>query len=52
MSCRSSACRRESGGELKSVRNLGYSTNGELIKNQIVPEKDGYTIECLVHSRR
>ena len=40
----------ESGGELKSVRNLGYSTNGELLKNPITPEKDGYTIECLVQS--
>ena len=38
----------EAGGELKSIRNLGYSTNGELLKNQLTPERDGYTIECLV----
>ena len=38
------------GGELKSIRNLGYSMNGSLIKNQIIPERDGYTIECIVRA--
>jgi glycogen debranching enzyme len=38
----------ETGGELKSMRNFGYSTNGEAIKNQITPEKDFYSIEILV----
>lgn len=40
----------ESGGELKSVRNLAYATNGELTANRITPEKDGYTVECLVRA--
>ncbi|MGE5071959.1 MAG: amylo-alpha-1,6-glucosidase [Anaerolineae bacterium] len=40
----------ESGGELKGIRNLGYSTNGELIVNRITPEKDGYTVECIVRA--
>ncbi len=37
----------ESGGEIKSIRNLGYKTNGEMIKNQIKPEKGTYWIEIL-----
>lgn len=40
----------ESGGELKSVRNLAYATNGEMIANRIMPEKDGYTVECVVRA--
>jgi putative isomerase len=40
-----------SGGELKNVRNLAYATNGEMIRNQITPEKDGYTVECIVSTR-
>ncbi len=40
----------ESGGELKSVRNLAYTTNGAMLKNRITPERDGYTIECIVRA--
>src|SRR5512143_998528 len=40
----------ESGGELKGIRNIGYSTNGELLKNEITPERGGYTIECIVRA--
>lgn len=40
----------ETGGELKGIRNLGYSTNGELVKNEITPERGGYTIECIVRA--
>jgi glycogen debranching enzyme len=38
----------ESGGEFKSIRNLAYFTNGEIIKNQITPEKGGYAVEFIV----
>ncbi len=40
----------ESGGELKGIRNLGYSTNGTLLKNEIIPENGGYTVECIVRA--
>ena len=36
------------GGELKFIRNLGYTSNGEIIHNQIRPDRGGYTIEVLV----
>jgi glycogen debranching enzyme len=38
----------DQGGELKSIRNMGYSSNGEIIKNQITPENGGFKIELLV----
>ena len=38
------------GGEFKSIRNLSYSTNGEIIENQILPERGGYTVIILVRS--
>ena len=38
------------GGEFKSIRNLSYDTNGEIIKNQILPERGGYTVIILVRS--
>lgn len=38
------------GGEFKSIRNLSYETNGEIIENQIVPERGGYTVIILVRS--
>jgi putative isomerase len=36
------------GGEFKSIRNLTYTTNGEVIQNQITPEKGGYTVTFIV----
>ena len=36
------------GGEMKSIRNLSYKTNGEIIKNQITPDAGGYTIEIII----
>ncbi|MFC2026042.1 amylo-alpha-1,6-glucosidase [Chloroflexota bacterium] len=36
------------GGEFKSIRNLTYTTNGEIIQNQIQPEKGGYTVTFVV----
>ena len=38
------------GGEFKSIRNLSYDTNGEIIKNQILPERGDYTVIILVRS--
>jgi glycogen debranching enzyme len=38
------------GGEFKSIRNLIYTTNGEIIHNQITPEMGGYTVNFIVKS--
>lgn len=38
----------EFGGEIKSIRNLGYKTNGDMVKNQIKPEKGNFWIEILI----
>jgi len=38
----------EAGGEIKSIRNLGYQSNSGLIKNQIRPEKGTYWVELIV----
>jgi len=38
------------GGEFKSIRNLSYDTNGEIVKNQILPENGGYSVTILVRS--
>jgi len=40
----------ESGGALKSIRNLAYSTNGEVRCNRITPEGGGYTVEFIVQA--
>ena len=37
--------RTEYGGVFKSVRNLVYASNGEVVRNEIIPESGGYTIE-------
>lgn len=37
-------------GEIKSVRNLVYATNGKVIKNQILPNDHGYNIEFIVQA--
>jgi putative isomerase len=36
------------GGNFKSVRNVTYSTNGEIVKNEITPKEGGYTVEFIV----
>ncbi len=41
----------ESGGSLKFVRNLAYSSNAELIQNQIAAKDGGHTVELLVKSK-
>jgi putative isomerase len=40
----------EWGGEFKFIRDLSYNTNGEIIKNQILPERGGYTVVITVRS--
>jgi glycogen debranching enzyme len=38
------------GGFFKSVRNIAYETNGQVVSNQITPDAGGYTVEFLVRS--
>ncbi len=38
------------GGEFKTVRNLFYATNGEILENRINPEKGGYEVNLIVRS--
>ena len=40
----------ETGGSLKSVRNLAYYSNAEIVHNQITPQEGGYSVEFLVKS--
>jgi putative isomerase len=40
----------ELGGAFKSVRNLTYSSDGEIVRNQIVPEGGGYIVEFVVEA--
>jgi putative isomerase len=39
------------GGEFKSIRDLSYVTNGEIITNQIIPEQGGYVVKFIISSR-
>lgn len=39
-----------SGGEIKSVRNFAYRTNGEVIRNKVLPSLEGYAVEFLVRA--
>jgi putative isomerase len=36
------------GGNFKSVRNVTYSTNGEIVQNKITPEEGGYKVDFIV----
>jgi hypothetical protein len=38
------------GGVFKSIRNLLYDTDGELVLNQILPEKGGYLVKLIVQA--
>ena len=40
--------RLKQGGTFKSIRNLDYNTNGNVVVNQILPDKGGYQVEFLV----
>jgi len=39
-----------SGGMLKAIRNLAYASSGEVVRNQVVPEGNGYTVEFVVRA--
>ncbi|MBN1230541.1 MAG: hypothetical protein JXA19_01615 [Anaerolineales bacterium] len=38
------------GGQFKSIRNLSYTSNGEIMKNHIIPENGDYSVEFIVSS--
>ena len=40
----------EGGGVFKAVRNLVYISNCETIRNEIIPDKGGYTVEYIVQA--
>jgi glycogen debranching enzyme len=40
----------ERGGVFKSVRNLTYASNGEIVRNQIIPDQGGYAVEFVVRA--
>jgi len=40
----------ECGGTFKAIRNLSYASNGEIVHNQITPQKGGYTVEFRVRT--
>ncbi len=40
----------DQGGEFKSIRNLAYMSNGEIIQNSIVPERGGYKVTLIVEA--
>jgi putative isomerase len=39
------------GGFFKSVRNVSYAANGEIVRNEIIPEEGGYTVEIIVRAQ-
>jgi putative isomerase len=43
--------RSQTGGFFKSVRNFAYTTNGEIIHNEIIPEEGGYIVEFIVKAQ-
>ena len=40
----------EGGGVFKAVRNLVYSSNCKTLRNEIIPDKGGYTVEYIVQA--
>jgi hypothetical protein len=40
----------EYGGVFKTIRNLAYTSNGNIIKNRITPDEGGYTVEFVVQA--
>jgi glycogen debranching enzyme len=38
------------GGHFKFIRNMAYTTNGEIVRNEIIPEKGGYSVEFVVQA--
>jgi putative isomerase len=39
------------GGSFKAIRNVSYTTNGEVVHNNIIPEEGGYTVEFVVKAQ-
>lgn len=39
------------GGLFRSVRNLTYSSNGDIIQNSITPVRGGFQVEMIVHAK-
>jgi hypothetical protein len=40
----------EYGGVFKSIRNLAYTSNGEIVHNRITPDEGGYTVEFVIQA--
>jgi putative isomerase len=40
----------EQGGAFRAVRNMTYASNGETVRNQIMPEEGGYSVEFIVQA--
>jgi putative isomerase len=40
----------ERGGAFKAVRNLTYASNGEPVRNRIIPDEGGYIVEFIVQA--
>jgi glycogen debranching enzyme len=40
----------DGGGVFRAVRNLSYTSNGQIIRNQIAPDQGGYTVEFIVQA--
>lgn len=40
------------GGLFRSVRNLTYGSNGEILQNSITPVRGGYQVEILIHAEQ
>jgi putative isomerase len=43
--------RNATGGAFKSVRNVAYATNGEIVRNEMIPEAGGYSVELIVRAQ-
>jgi glycogen debranching enzyme len=42
----------EGGGVFKAVRNLFYTSNCETVRNEIIPDQGGYTVEYIVQAAK
>ncbi|MBN1994062.1 MAG: glycogen debranching protein [Anaerolineae bacterium] len=38
------------GGVFKSIRNLAYTSKGEVVRNQIMPDRAGYNVEFVIQT--
>ncbi len=42
----------EGGGVFKAIRNLFYTSNCETVRNEIIPDQGGYTVEYIVQATK